>query len=132
MKHAKRSDSEQIDLLSYMGKWLLLASGVAVVTGSASAFFLFALEWATATRIAHRWLIWLLPVAGFVVGWLYLRFGQRVEAGNNLLIDEIHDPKKITPLRMAPLVLGGTIVSHLVTLSFSARLSRRVLVSSSS
>lgn len=111
MKLSKRP--EQIDLLPYIGKWLLLASGVAVLAGSASAFFLFALEWATATRLTHRWLIWLLPIAGFAVGWLYLRFGQRVEAGNNLLIDEIHDPKKIIPLRMVPLVLGGTVVSHL-------------------
>jgi H+/Cl- antiporter ClcA len=39
--------------------------------------------------------------------------GQHVEAGNNLLIDEIHDPKKVVPLRMAPLVLGGTVISHL-------------------
>ncbi len=104
---------EQIDLLPYMGKWLLLASAVAVLAGSASAFFLFALDWATATRLAHRWLIWLLPLAGFAVGWLYLRFGRQVEAGNNLLIDEIHDPKQVIPLRMAPLVLGGTVVSHL-------------------
>jgi H+/Cl- antiporter ClcA len=104
---------EQIALLPYLGKWLLLASAVAVLAGSASAFFLFALDWATGTRIAHRWLIWLLPIAGFAVGWLYLRFGQQVEAGNNLLIDEIHDPKKVIPLRMAPLVLGGTVISHL-------------------
>lgn len=99
--------------LSYTGKWLLLAGAVAVLAGSASACFLFALEWATATRTSHRWLIGLLPVAGFVVGWLYWRFGQQVEAGNNLLLDEIHDPKKVIPLRMAPLVLGGTVVSHL-------------------
>lgn len=111
MKPSKRP--EQIDLLPYMGKWLLLASAVAALAGSASAFFLFALEWATATRVSHRWLLWLLPIAGFAVGWLYLRFGQHVEAGNNLLIDEIHDPKKVVPLRMAPLVLGGTVVSHL-------------------
>lgn len=111
MKPSKRP--EQIDLLPYLGKWIFLATAVAALAGSASAFFLFALDWATATRIAHRWLIWLLPVAGFVVGWLYLRFGQNVEAGNNLLIDEIHDPKKVIPLRMAPLVLGGTVISHL-------------------
>ncbi len=111
MKNSKRP--EQVDLLPYMGKWIALASAVAILAGSASAFFLFSLDWATTTRIKHRWLIWLLPVAGFVVGWLYLRFGQHVEAGNNLLIDEIHDPKKVIPLRMAPLVLGGTVVSHL-------------------
>jgi H+/Cl- antiporter ClcA len=104
---------EILDLLPYLGKWLVLASAVAALAGSASAFFLFALDWATGTRIANRWLIWLLPLAGFAVGWLYLRFGQHVEAGNNLLIDEIHDPKKVIPLRMAPLVLGGTVISHL-------------------
>ena len=102
-----------IDLLRYVGKWLLLACGVAVLAGSASALFLFLMQWATTTRVTYRWLIWFLPVAGFVVGWLYLRVGQSVEAGNNLLIDEIHDPRNIIPLRMVPLVLGGTVVSHL-------------------
>ncbi|MDQ4629287.1 voltage-gated chloride channel family protein [Janthinobacterium lividum] len=101
------------DLLRHLLKWLLLAFVVAVLAGSASAGFLFALEWATATRRAHAWLIWLLPVAGFAVGWLYLRYGSSVKGGANLLIDEIHDPKKIIPLRMAPLVLGGTVISHL-------------------
>lgn len=104
---------EPLALGAYVAKWLLLALLVGALSGSASAGFLWALDWATATRIAHRWLVWLLPLAGFAVGWLYLRFGTRVEAGNNLLIDEIHDPKKVIPLRMAPLVLGGTVVSHL-------------------
>lgn len=111
MKFPKRH--EQIDLLPYMGKWLLLATLVAVLSGTASALFLFSLDWATDTRNANRWLIWLLPIAGFLVGLIYLRFGQHVEGGNNLIIDEIHDPKKIIPLRMAPLVLGATVLSHL-------------------
>ena len=101
------------DLLRHLLKWLLIAFVVAVLAGSASAGFLFALDWATRTRLAHAWLIWLLPVAGFAVGWLYLRYGSSVEGGANLLIDEIHDPKKIIPLRMVPLVLGGTVLSHL-------------------
>jgi H+/Cl- antiporter ClcA len=105
--------SEPAAMLPYIGKWLLLASLVAALAGSASAFFLFALEWATATRLAHPWLVWLLPLAGFAVGAAYLWLGREVEAGNNLLIDEIHDPKKVIPLRMAPLVLAGTVISHL-------------------
>jgi H+/Cl- antiporter ClcA len=108
-----RHFDEQWRLLPYMAKWILLALAVGALAGSASAIFLFALEWATGTRLEHRWLIALLPLAGFAVGWLYLRFGSSVEAGNNLLIDEIHDPKKVIPLRMAPLVLGGTVISHL-------------------
>ena len=105
---------EPISLLLHTLKWTVLACAVAVLAGSASALFLWALDWATATRQAHRWLIWLLPVAGFAVGWVYLRFGQKVEAGNNLLIDEIHNPQATVPLRMAPLVLGATVVSHLL------------------
>ena len=100
-------------LARHLAKWTPLALLVGALAGSASALFLFALDWATATRLAHPWLLFLLPVAGFAVGWLYLLFGSEVEAGNNLLIDEIHDPKKVIPLRMAPLVLGGTVVSHL-------------------
>lgn len=111
MKHS--ASPEQFTLLPQAGRWLILAALVAVLAGTASAWFLMALEWATETREAHRWLIWLLPVAGFVVGWVYLRVGQGVEAGNNLLIDEIHDPRQVVPLRMAPLILGATVVSHL-------------------
>lgn len=102
-----------IALFKYVLKTAALATLVAALAGSASALFLFSLDWATHTREANRWLIWGLPVAGFLVGWLYLKFGQHVEAGNNLLIDEIHDPKKVVPLRMAPFVLGGTVMSHL-------------------
>jgi H+/Cl- antiporter ClcA len=103
---------EQILLLPYLGKWTLLAVLIAVLSGTASAFFLFALDYATNWRETHQWIIWLLPLAGFVVGWIYLKVGSSVEAGNNLLIDEIHDPKNVVPLRMAPLVLFGTVVSH--------------------
>lgn len=39
--------------------------------------------------------------------------GRSVEAGNNLLLEEIHDPQTVIPLRMAPLVLLGTTISHL-------------------
>jgi len=90
-----------------------LAALVGVMAGSASALFLVVLDLATNTRLVHPWLLWLLPVAGFAVGWLYLRLGASVEAGNNLLIDEIHDPQRVVPLRMAPLVLFGTVVTHL-------------------
>jgi len=108
-----KKNPEQFDVLMYLGKWVLLSGAIALAAGSATALFLFALDWATQARITHRWLIAFLPVAGFLVGYLYLKIGQHVEAGNNLLIDEIHDPRKVVQLRMAPLVLGATVISHL-------------------
>jgi len=106
--------SSFLKAVRYFAKWSLLASLIALMAGTASSLLLFTLDWATNTRTEHRWLIWLLPVGGFVVGWFYLRFGQQVEGGNNLLIDEIHDPKKTIPLRMAPFVFLGTAISQLL------------------
>lgn len=109
----KSLNFEQIRLLPYIVKWLLLSSLIAVLAGSASALFLCLLDHATETRLMHPWLLWLLPIAGFGVSWCYLRVGKQVEAGNNLLIDEIHDPQKIVQFRMAPLVMLATVISHL-------------------
>ncbi|WP_374360451.1 voltage-gated chloride channel family protein [Pseudoduganella danionis] len=108
-----RQPLSALRILPYLAKWTLIAALVAAASGSASALFLWALEQATSTRNSHPWLIWLLPIAGWLVSWVYLKVGTQVEAGNNLLIDEIHDPRKVVPLRMAPLVLGATVISHL-------------------
>lgn len=103
----------QSALLRHFLKWLFLATVTGLLAGGASCFFLFTLERVTTWRQTHAELIWLLPFAGWGVGWVYLRYGRAVEAGNNLLIDEIHDPRQVIPLRMVPLVLTGTLVSHL-------------------
>jgi H+/Cl- antiporter ClcA len=83
------------------------------MAGSASAFLLVSLNWATNVRESHRWLILLLAPAGLLVGCLYHYLGKSVEAGNNLLLEEVHDPKAVIPLRMTPLILLGTIITHL-------------------
>ena len=101
------------NVLAFTTRWLLLCAAVAILAGSASAFFLFALDWATRTRSLQPGLIWGLPLAGFAMGWIYLKWGQSVDAGHNLLIDEIHNPQHTVPLRMAPLILGSTVISHL-------------------
>lgn len=98
--------------LPYIFKWLLISIIIGSLVGSASAGFLLSLEWATHFRESHLWLIALLPIAGFMIGLLYYYFGKDVEAGNNLLIDNIHDPKEIIPFKMAPFVYLGTIVTH--------------------
>ena len=103
---------EQLALFPHVVKWLSLSTVVGALSGSASALFLLTLDAATTARESHRWLVWLLPVAGFVVGWVYLKVGRQVEGGNNLLIDEIHDPQKVIPLRMAPLIFASTVISH--------------------
>ena len=58
-------------------------------------------------------MLFLLPVSRLAIGWIYHTVGKSVEAGNNLLLEEIHTPKSIIPLRMSALVLLGTLATHL-------------------
>jgi H+/Cl- antiporter ClcA len=94
-------------------KWLLIAGIVAFLAGSASAFFLLGLNWVTEYREANVWIIALLPIGGLLIGWVYHRFGESVVKGNNQLLEEFYLPQKTIPLRMAPLVLFGTLATHL-------------------
>ena len=97
----------------YLARWLVLTAPVALLTGSAVALFLLALDWATDTRVAHPSLLWWLPVSGAVVGLIFARFGASIERGTDLIVDEIHQPGGGVPAVMAPLILAGTIVTHL-------------------
>lgn len=99
--------------LTSLGQWLVLGTLVGLLCGAASAVFLWLLELATEFRSGHERIIYLLPVAGLALGWVSERFGQATKAGNNLVIDTIHDDGPEIPLRMAPLVLLGTVFTHL-------------------
>ncbi|WBA42258.1 chloride channel protein [Hymenobacter canadensis] len=100
-------------LLLFSFRWLLLSAIVGGLAGTASAGFLVALDFVTSWRELHPWIIALLPVGGLLVGLLYHYWGKSVEGGNNLLLDEINRPTQLVPLRMVPLVLVGTLLTHL-------------------
>lgn len=104
--------TEQFRLLVDVVRWIPVASVVGVMGGTASAVLLASLTLATNLREHHVWLIWLLGPAGWSVGLLYRYFGKSVEAGNNLILEQVHDPQEVIPLRMTPLVLLGTFMSH--------------------
>lgn len=96
-----------------LAQWLLLGAVVGVACGVASAVFLVALDRVTAFRTAHESIIWALPVAGLLVGVLYERWGKPIKGGANLVIDTVHEGSARIPLRMAPMVLLGTLATHL-------------------
>jgi len=100
-------------LLLSISKWIIICALIGILSGSASAFFLVSLEWVTQFRIAHDWIIWLLPIGGLLVGLSYYYFGESVVKGNNLLLEEYENPQKTIPFKMAPLVLLGTLLTHL-------------------
>jgi H+/Cl- antiporter ClcA len=94
-------------------QWIGWGSVVGALCGAASALFLFLLDHVTAFRQSHELVVYALPLAGLVIGWVYARYGESIKAGNSLVIDTIHDDGPEIPLRMAPMVLFGTVATHL-------------------
>lgn len=103
--------------------------------GSSVAFFLWSLDSMIALFATYPYLVYALPIVGLLTGWLYETFGKNCHSGNNQVYQEIrhslfdqqstHDSlaqndgdnspasNKPTPLIMAPLVLLGTLLTHL-------------------
>jgi H+/Cl- antiporter ClcA len=100
-------------LVLHLLRWILLGSLVGVLAGLSSAAFLVTLDWATAAFDEHPALLYGLPLAGLAIGLVYHYGGGRSVEGNNLIIDEIHEPTAWVPRRMAPMVFVGTVVTHL-------------------
>lgn len=99
--------------ISALAQWIVLGALVGVFCGAASALFLYLLGLVTGYRGEHELIVWFLPAAGLGIGVLYARFGESIKAGNNLVIDTIHDQGPEIPFRMTPMVLAGTVLTHL-------------------
>ena len=94
-------------------KWIFIGAIVGILTGIAGTLFLKSLEFATDLRISNPSLLFLLPIGGAFVSFLYSNYGENSSRGNNLIIDKINENEDNIPLRMAPLVFIGTFITHL-------------------
>ncbi|MES2310164.1 MAG: voltage-gated chloride channel family protein [Verrucomicrobiota bacterium] len=97
---------------SYLKLGMILGL-ISFVVGSSCALFLWSLDRVTSLRELHPELLFGLPLAGFIVGFIYYHIGKKVEGGNHLILDQIHEPGGGVPRRMAPMILIGTVVTHL-------------------
>lgn len=102
-----------VGIVRHLIKWTLLSLPLALIAGSLVALFLWSLDKATNFRFAHPWLLFLLPLTGVAIYFLYKLWGKNAEGGNNLIMEEIHQPGGGVPIRMTPLVLITTLLTHL-------------------
>ena len=110
--------------LLFILKWLFITIMTASLVGSATAWFLLALDFVTIWRTDHIWVVNFLPLIGLGIGYAYHYFGSAVQKGNNLIL-ETHQAivttssssttstsTKPIPLLMAPLVFISTLLTH--------------------
>ncbi len=93
-------------------KWFFCAVIIGVVVGFIGSVFHHMLETATHIREANSWVLYLLPIAGLIIVLLYKHIGNSVKEGTNLVIAAIQSGERV-PLRMSPLIIISTTLTHL-------------------
>ena len=108
--------------LIFIMKWLVISILTIGLIGTATAWFLIALDFVTIWRTDHIWVVNFLPLIGLGIGYAYHYFGTAVQKGNDLIL-ETHQAAESTnttnssikpiPLLMAPLVFISSLLTHL-------------------
>lgn len=93
-------------------KWTVIATIVGIICGSVGVAFHYCVDIATEWRMEFPFLIYLLPLAGAAIVFLYHKAGRAKDAGTNMIIDSIRTQEK-PPFCTAPLIFVSTALTHL-------------------
>ena len=93
-------------------KWLLCATLSGCLIGLVGAIFHILLTYVTNIRIANPYLLFMLPLGGLVIIFLYNLVGEGSNKGTNLVITAIQSNEEV-PAKVAPLIIISTLITHL-------------------
>lgn len=109
MERKGRTVSEYV--LSLL-KWIVVSIVTGLITGIVGVLFHASVQYANLLREVHPWLVWLLPVGGVVIVWMYHICKLDEYTGTNLIITAIRTDEKI-PFSLAPLIFISTVITNL-------------------
>lgn len=93
-------------------KWLLIGIIAGTVIGFVGTFFHFCSGTAENFRNSHTWMIFLLPVAGAVIAWIYDILKYSHDKGTNLVLLAVRD-NKVMGIHHAVCIFVATVLTHL-------------------
>lgn len=103
---------ESASILRGFLKNVIIATVVGIAVGLVSVVFHFAVEKATELRIEYSLLLWLLPLGGVAIAWLYKMAGMEKDRGTNFVLEAVRDNNELT-IKTAPLIFISTVITHL-------------------
>ncbi|NLU24468.1 MAG: chloride channel protein [Clostridiales bacterium] len=113
MKQWMQAKIEHIELYAEaLGKWLALGGLIGLVGGLVGSLFHIGVNRATMIRAAHSWILYLLPLGGLFIAWLY-RVTRTEGKGTNDIIESVHFGSEV-PLLLVPVIFIATVVTHLL------------------
>lgn len=112
-QYIKRKIDSGFTYASVFAKWVAIAIALGVVGGITGSLFHMAVNTVTSFRGEHSWTIFLAPVAGIIIVFLYRACKIDEETGTNHIISSIRTSIKV-PIIMAPLIFVSTVLTHFV------------------
>lgn len=92
-------------------RWIIFSVTAGIIVGLCGAVFCACMNFATEYRLSHPNVIYFLPLAGVLIAAAYRLLHNENDAGTNLVISAIHSENEV-PLRMAPSIFIGTVITH--------------------
>ncbi|MEG0664736.1 MAG: chloride channel protein, partial [Clostridia bacterium] len=92
--------------------WLFRSIIVGLICGFVGVAFHFLVDWATITRQENPWLLYLLPLGGIIIVFLYKITKSHDSYNTNYVFNSIRKYNKV-PVLMAPLIFISTVLTHL-------------------
>lgn len=80
--------------------------------GAVGVGFVYAIGFVTDFRLAHAWVLLLLPLGGVLIVWLYHVIYNQNDGGTNLVLALIRSETQL-PAQMAPLIFLAAVLMHL-------------------
>lgn len=93
-------------------RWIAFAVTMGLFCGLIGTAFDLTLEVASHQFAAHPWLIFLLPVTGIAIVWLYKIGKVKKDNGSDMIVHSVREGVEI-PYAVAPLVFIGTTLTQL-------------------
>ena len=91
----------------------VLAAGLGVLAGVLDAVFGLGILALTDFREGHPLMLLFLPAAGLLIVFLYARWGGDCIRGMGLVFDTVAGKRPSVPLRLVPLAVGSTWLTHM-------------------
>lgn len=92
-------------------KWMVLGGVIGLVGGIIGSLFHIGVDTATQARLAHPWVLYLMPVGGLAVVGLY-RLTKTEGKGTNDIIASVHFGEQVPGL-LVPVIFVSTVITHL-------------------
>ncbi|MGN0371329.1 MAG: chloride channel protein [Enterocloster sp.] len=99
--------------IHYFIKWMFVSAVIGSIGGLAGSVFSYGVAWATGVRTANSWLLFLMPVAGLLIVWMYRTFHEEGNRGTNMVLESISSDETVS-VATGPLIFLSTILTHLV------------------